>query len=340
MRLPFHRIVRILCGLLLSAIFLASLGRPAAAQAQAIIYTQPSPINLVVGQTANISIWVEDAANVYSYYVRLYFDPRVLQILDADANLPGIQVQDGDFFYRPQSVTTSNWVDNSSGVVTYINQLNDPSMSISGSGKLIAFELQVIAAGSGVSTISLSQSYLMSPQGDLLPVSVLNPQVYISATAIPVTTSTSTSTANLTQVATSSFLATATATGTLPPGVAPVEPTAAGMSGIYLPLVAKELNSSEEGATVGQTATLTRAALTHSPAPPSGSLPSVTPLAPAVISAPATPPAALFEGIGPVAWGAVILALVWLLVLVGYLVYRFGVKRPRTEDGGRPTADR
>jgi hypothetical protein len=147
------------------------------ADTPAIIYSQPSPIHLYVGETKTISIWVEDAVNVYSYYVRMYFDPSMVQILDADPNLPGVQVQDGDFFYRPQSITTANWVANPSGVMTYVNSFIDPTVSISGSGRLLSFDLQAIAAGT--STINLTQSYLISPQGDLLPVSVLNPQIYI-----------------------------------------------------------------------------------------------------------------------------------------------------------------
>jgi hypothetical protein len=145
----------------------------------AIITSIPSPINLYVGQTKTISIWVEDAADVNSYYVRLYFDPSLVQILDADPNSPGVQVQDGDFFYPPQSITTANWVDNSSGVVTYINFFIEPTMSISGSGKLLSFDLQAIDIGT--STINMTQSYLISPMGDILPTSILNPQIYINA---------------------------------------------------------------------------------------------------------------------------------------------------------------
>jgi hypothetical protein len=341
-----------IAGLLL--VFLALLLVPAGrgfAQSQAVIYTQPSPINIGVGQTVTVTVWVEDASTVYSYFLRIYFNPAILQIQDADLSLPGVQVKDGDFFYKPQSITTSNWVDNSSGVVTYINSFIDPTMSVSGSGKLISFELQAVALGTGASTISLSQSYLISPQGDILPVSVLNPQVYTSTSAVPtVTTPSSGPTAIPTATATGSpppsatptvtpqgqvaQPATSTPPGGLPTSLTPASAQVTGTPDAFLPLVSNDSPSTEAG---DQPATPTEGAAQLAATQPAAAFTPTPPPLPTALSyglapAPLAPPPAqaqpgLFEGIGLGAWIAVILAVLWLLVLAGYLIYRFVFRR-------------
>ena len=176
MRRLFISLCRFSCLLLLLAIVLISPGNPATAQVQTMITTQPYPIYLTVGQTATVSVWVEDAVNVSSYYVQLYFNPNLVQIKDANPAIVGDQVYDGTFF-TPAYVTI-NYVNNPNGSVTYINYyyVNGQPMSTSGSGTLISFELVAIA--SGISMIHLSQSYLVDAQGVVLPVVFRNPQVY------------------------------------------------------------------------------------------------------------------------------------------------------------------
>ena len=317
-------------------------GSPVAAQSQTEITTQPYPIYLTVGQTANISVWVEDAVNVSSYYLQLYFNPNLLQIRDANPTIVGDQVYDGSFF-TPAYVTI-NYVNNPNGSVTYVNYyyVGGQPMSTSGSGILISFDMVAIA--SGTSTIHLSQSYLVDVQGVVLPVVFRNPQVYTSVSAVvsptasasptvlgptftptPMASTTPANTATFLPVATASALFTAAPSATPPVtgGVTVTLPAVAG-PGTTQPAVTQGPGTASP--TAQANANIPEAAYTHTPLP----LPT-SPLIASLVTPPvllATPAPGLFEGLGPVGWIAVILALVWLVGMVGFLIYRFALKKP------------
>ena len=326
----FLRSLRLIFALLLSAGCLASAGSRAGAQVQTEITTDPYPIYLSVGQTATISVVVEDAANVYSYYVRMFFNPALLQIQDADPTLAGVQVRNGDFFFPAQSLATVNVVDNYSGVVTYVNSFIDSTMTSSGSGTLLSFDLQ--ALGVGTSNISLSQSYLISPMGEILPATHRNPQVYIGVTASPTATATQTAAPTATATQAQAALPSATPPGALSPTTTSTFTPAAGTPlgsstpGSDQTVVATATQLPTQTDTPGPSPTLPRAALTHTPQPLPTSIPATIPVTPPILLS--TPSANLFEGLGTVGWIAVGLALIWLLVMIGFLVYYFLLKKP------------
>jgi len=338
-----RRAFRYFCALLLLSGCLALAGSPVAAQSQTEITTQPYPIYLTVGQTANISVWVEDAVNVSSYYLQLYFNPNLVQIKDANPTIIGEQVYDGSFF-TPNYVTI-NYVNNPNGSVTYVNYfyVNGQPMSIGGSGILISFDMVAIA--SGTSTIHLSQSYLVDSLGVVLPVVFRNPQLYTSVSSVvtstetatptvlgptftptPTTSPTPTSTATFLPGATASALFTATPSATAPAAGVTVTPAASGVAGpgTTQPTVTQGPGTVEPTAVAN--ANIPQAAYTHTPLPLPTSPPVALLVTPPVLLA--TPAPGLFEGLGPVGWIAVILALVWLVGMVGYLIYHFALKKP------------
>jgi hypothetical protein len=279
---------------------------------------------------------------VSSYYLQLYFNPNLLQIKDANPNIVGDQVYDGSFF-TPAYVTI-NYVNNPNGSVTYVNYFysNGQPMSNSGSGILISFDMMAIA--SGTSTIHLSQSYLVDSQGVVLPVVFRNPQVYTSGTAVVTGTETATPTvlgptftptptASTTPTNTATFLPAATASALFTPAPSATPPVSGGVT-VTPPAVAGP-GTTQPAVTQGPgTASPTaqanpiipEAAYTHTPLPLPTSLPAANLVTPPVLLA--TPAPGLFEGLGPVGWIAVILALVWLVGMVGFLVYRFALKKP------------
>jgi len=337
------RAFRYFCALLLICGILALAGSPVGAQSQTEITTQPYPIYLTVGQTANISVWVEDAVNVSSYYLQLYFNPNFLQIKDANPTIVGDQVYDGSFF-TPVYVTI-NYVNNPNGSITYVNYyyVNGQPMSTSGSGILISFDMTAIA--SGTSTIHMSQSYLVDSLGVVQPVVFRNPQVYTSGSVVasptgtasptvlgptftptPTASPTPTNTATFLPGATASALFTATSTATPPAAGVTVTPAVSGVAGpgTTQPAVTQAAGTGTPIADANPV--IPQAAYTHTPLALPTSPPAASLVTPPVLLA--TPAPSLFEGLGPVGWIAVILALVWLVGMVGFLVYRFAIKKP------------
>jgi hypothetical protein len=107
----------------------------------------PDPVvtTVGVGQTADISIELQDVADVYGVDIRLLFDPFTMEVVDADAAQDGVQVQEGGF---PQpDFTVRNIVDNSMGTINYaIVQLN-PTAPVSGSGTVFSIQVRGKVAG-------------------------------------------------------------------------------------------------------------------------------------------------------------------------------------------------
>ena len=326
MRSNTNRSVQLLWVCILSALWLFPLCRPALAQNQANIFIVPAPLSLYVGQTASISVWIQNAANVFSYNLQMSFDPSKVQVLDADPSLPGVQVRKGNFLFPPQTQSTLNIVDNTVGRINFNNSLLDPASSISGDGILLSFELQAI--GSGTSTLGFYQIDLISPGGVYLPLTVAPAQIFTSPAPLPTTpASPPTPTPSLTPAPTSTIQAVLPATETLVEGIATEAPLVSGTPGIYLQVIVQELENRELALTFTQ-APAAMEASTPTPLPPTPSpSPSETALLPPTQPSPGPPPAQM-DWSQVFSWGAVILALGWLVVLAVYLIYRFGFKKP------------
>ena len=279
----------------------------------------PVPISLEIGQTLTISVWIQNATSVFSYGVQMNFDPTKVQVLDADSNLPGVQVRDGNFLFVPQTLSTVNIVDNFLGRINYNNSLLDPASSVSGNGILLSFDL--LATGTGVSTIGFYQIDLISPAGEYLPLNVSNAQIFTTgiplATNSPLPTITPTFSAPPTQTA-------LVATPTLVQQVSTFAALVTASPGIYLPMVVQENIDSQSELAETRTATAQAALFTQPPPATPTSQPSYTP--PPEVPAP-EPPAGQFDWSRAFAWGVVILAIGWILALAAYLIYRFWVKK-------------
>jgi hypothetical protein len=315
-RMPVKITAGLFWALLLAATGLTTFYQPAATQSPTTLYTVPSPINLTIGQAAAIDVWVGNAANVSGYTVQLDFDPQMVQVLDADPALSGVQVRPGNFFAASQTHTTVNLVNNTYGRLIYAISLSNPTAPLFGNGILISFDLQ--AVGSGTSSLSLSQSELLSPDGNTLSITVQNPQVFTGATPTPTSSPTAPAAAVSTETAppTSIPPATFTAAATLPVAATAEEIPGSDSPVLFLPIVAKDLHSPEVEVAPLSTATAPPASATSLPSPAPSLQPSATPL-----PAPDTPypaPLALPPAASrTTAWIIVIVVVAGVFIAVG-----------------------
>jgi hypothetical protein len=165
--------------------------RPLAAQSSTVVRIDPLELALQAGETAAVSIHVEGASNLYGVEIHLSFDPAIVQIVDADADEPGVQTEPGDLMSIDQGFLVANRVDNTTGKLLFGLTLLNPAPPVSGDGILLAFELEALAAGT--SDLVLSPVILASPQGEELPSSVEHGRVTVGgaeANATPVPSNT------------------------------------------------------------------------------------------------------------------------------------------------------
>jgi hypothetical protein len=86
-------------------------------QPQTTLKVNPQMLRVRAGQTAQVSLTIEQVTNLYGVELHLAFDPEILQVLDANPAQDGIQVEPGTL-PSPDFVVLNN-VDNQRGTIDY-----------------------------------------------------------------------------------------------------------------------------------------------------------------------------------------------------------------------------
>jgi hypothetical protein len=139
---------------LIVGLFLAA-GRTGVSRAQdeTLVRCDPAVAAGIFGQPLEVDIYVENIAELYAADVRLSFDTSMAQIVDADPNAEGIQIEILDDFLSPDFVLRKNG-DNVAGTIWYAASQVNPSEPVSGSGPLARVTFQPQQAGSFVMPIT------------------------------------------------------------------------------------------------------------------------------------------------------------------------------------------
>jgi len=161
-------------GLLLSICFALAWSPIAMSQSATVVLVEPPELTLIVGETGNVSVNVQDADDFYGFEIHIHYDPASVQVLDADSSRRGIQVAAGDLFVEDQGFLVLNQADNQNGEILYAFTLLSPAPPISGSGSLIEFELEAIAEGNSKLELEV---ILASPDGMAIPINLQDGQV-------------------------------------------------------------------------------------------------------------------------------------------------------------------
>ena len=151
--------------------------------AQSTTITLDSSSALIQGcETIQVKIRINNVADLYGADVRLSFDPDVLEVVDADLGLDGIQLQNGGLLVPPLYYAL-NAADNTAGTIQYaITQLN-PTLEVSGSGILAIIRLR--AKSTGVSALHFTYSKLATRNGAALPATPVDGNVSTTAPTSP-----------------------------------------------------------------------------------------------------------------------------------------------------------
>ena len=91
--------------------------------------------------TLDVDLYVENVAGLYGADVRLMFDAAMAQVVDADPNLPGVQIQPLNSFLSPDFVVKKE-ANNISGTLWYVATQLNPRVPVTGSGSLARVTFQ------------------------------------------------------------------------------------------------------------------------------------------------------------------------------------------------------
>jgi hypothetical protein len=169
-----RKIVRILTSFLIAVLISATLptiGKIANSSPSTVIHVDPSSLidtGIGPGQTITFKINVTDVIDLYTWQIKILFDPNVLNCTKA--------------YYPPDHIfagkTTSPVtpvINNNEGYVLYGNSLVGAVPGVTGDGKLCALEFKVKSRGSTSLTFVVTgpgRTFLLDSNGDPIPFTV------------------------------------------------------------------------------------------------------------------------------------------------------------------------
>lgn len=154
--------IYVLTGVVLIVSFLT-----VAAQASTIVQVTPPMLSIGYGERAQFSIEVMNAENMYGFELHVSYDPTMIQVVDGDPSVAGIQLLPGDLYEVGQGFLVASDADNETGMALYAFTLLAPAAPMEGNGTLAMVEVEAIGGGS--SAIDLEEVILASPDGEALP---------------------------------------------------------------------------------------------------------------------------------------------------------------------------
>jgi hypothetical protein len=241
---------------------------PAAAQESTTqIQLSSSPVDVGVGEVAQVAVEVRDARGLYGIDITVGFDPAIVEVIDADPRARGVQVAFGTFL--DPGLVVRNVVDNEAGVAQFVMTQLNPSEPKSGSGTLIVLSLR--GKQPGTAAIRLNPVQLAQRDGMALAATVVPGEVRVATQAVAGPTATPIPTQSA---------------GTPVPTMAPVTAVAATATPEVQAL------SASPTTVAGQVAPGAATVTTSAPAPPAGIAPTATVANTGgeVVATPAIPP--------------------------------------------------
>ena len=210
------------------------------AQTTAAVGPSPPVVELSEGELGSIVIHVSDIEDLYAADVRLSFDPEIIEVIDAEPNAPGIQLEPLSGFLSPDWILM-NQADNTTGSAWYAASQMRPSEPVSGDGDLARVTICGRLAGS--TRIAVTYQKLTHPSGIPIPADPLTAIVHVGGggpTRAPTPQPPSPTVSTLTATATLFTVTTTPVTTATPTKFVDSTPTdQSSVPTIYLPLVTR-----------------------------------------------------------------------------------------------------
>jgi hypothetical protein len=130
------------------------------------IWLDPPSLGLAPGDVKTVDIRVENVTGLAGAEVHLTFDPALLEVVDAEPSVDGVQIAHGDFL-SPDFVV-QNTADETAGTVDYAIACMALDKAASGDGVLAQITFRGVATGK--STIAIQGVLLADKDGQPIEV--------------------------------------------------------------------------------------------------------------------------------------------------------------------------
>ncbi len=150
-----------------------------AVAANALVHPDPLTVGMKRGEEQAISIRVENVKNMYGIEFQIKFDPKVVQVQDADSSTDGIQVAVGDWLQ--DGFVAANKVDNSKGTIAFAATLLNPAPPLDGDGTVATIAFRAKADGN--SPLKISKAILATRDATEIKSQVQDGAIGVSASA-------------------------------------------------------------------------------------------------------------------------------------------------------------
>ena len=141
---------------------------PAYAQGAAVAL-EPASAQAAPGGTVVLQVVVRDVVDLYGFEAHLGFDASLLEVIDADAEQSGVQVELLEAFLKPQFVA-QNQCDNAAGTIDVAYTQTAPSPAASGSG--VVARIVFRAKGPGDAIVLFTSVILADDKAQPIPATV------------------------------------------------------------------------------------------------------------------------------------------------------------------------
>jgi hypothetical protein len=146
------------------------------AQDGAGVTIDPPSVEVDVGATTTVDLRIENVSDLYYVELLLFFDPALLEVVDADSTLSGVQIEPGTFL-GPDSIVDDNGVDSEAGEIIFTQTAGDEP--VSGSGVLATITFQGKASGESEVEFDREYLYLEGYDGDPIDADVQDGRVIV-----------------------------------------------------------------------------------------------------------------------------------------------------------------
>jgi LysM repeat protein len=148
---------------------------------------QPDSQTIQVGDTTTVDVQVENVSNLFGVDLQLSFDPSIVQVVDSNPLVPGVQIEPGSFLdiSGGNGFVVDNSVDNTAGTITYAATLLAPAAPVSGSGPLVRITFEGVAEGE--SSVMLTSVLLSDDKAQPIEASTADGRIIVEGEGVPPT---------------------------------------------------------------------------------------------------------------------------------------------------------
>jgi len=171
----------LLVGPMLPAQAQGSFARHRLFQSGTVVSIDPSSAEVDIGDTTTVDVRIEDVTGLAIAEMFVIFDPDVLEVVDADPDTSGVQVEIGSFL-GADVVVTENDVDQDAGEIFFSQVASD---TVDGSGILASITFQGKAAGTSDVSIDIDDLYLLDSADQAIEASVEDGSITVAGDVTP-----------------------------------------------------------------------------------------------------------------------------------------------------------